>query len=335
MSDPTHDPSTATSDAADAAALEVPRPPEARPAARGPAAALGTFVTGFAMGAADVVPGFSGGTVALVAGIYQRLIANVRQGARALSLLLRLRGRDGVAALAAIEWTFVAALGFGIATAIIALAGILEVQLDAEPVAMSALFLGLVLGATLVAVGELRAPAPRHLVIAVAVAAATFLGLGVGGGTIADPSLVVLFAAGAVAVCAMILPGVSGAFLLVLIGVYQPVLGAVGDGDLVVLAVVGAGCVVGLASFSTLLNWLLAHHHDVVLAALLGLMAGSARVLWPWPSAEGMGDPTLGAPRGEIALPVALALSGALVVIAVGLVTRGMTRRRSANEPTP
>ncbi|MEX1177366.1 MAG: DUF368 domain-containing protein [Nitriliruptor sp.] len=283
----------------------------------------GTFVVGFAMGTADTVPGFSGGTVALVSGIYERLIANVRQGARAASLLVRGQLRETVRALGAIEWVFVVALLSGVLSAIISLASFLEGQLEAAPVRMSAIFLGLVLGATLVAVGELRAPAPRHALIGIAVAAVTFVALGARSSEAGDPSLLFLLVAGAVAICAMILPGVSGSFLLLLLGVYEYVIGAVSARDLAVLGVFAAGCVLGLAIFSTLLNWALREHHDGVLAALLGLMAGSARVLWPWPSATGVGDPTLGAPvAADVPLVAALVVGSAIAVAVFAVVAR-------------
>lgn len=304
----------------------VARPVEALRRPPAVLAPLVTFGVGFGMGTADLVPGFSGGTVALLCGIYQRLVANVRQGAHALSLLARGRVRAAVGAVGRIEWSFVLALLAGILTAVLTLAQLLESRLEAAPVAMSALFLGLVLGATVVARAELRAPDGRHLVIAVAAAVVTFVGLGFGAGSLDDPGLVVLFLAGAIAICAMILPGVSGSFLLLLVGVYTPVLAAVADRDLLTLAVFGAGCVVGLASFSTLLHWLLRHHHDVVLAALLGLLVGSARVLWPWPSTGGVGDPALGAPTGDVATPAALAIGGAVAVVALGTLARRATR---------
>lgn len=303
---------------ADDAAISA-RPVEADPRTgpRLPLDIIGTYVVGFAMGTADTVPGFSGGTVALVAGIYERLVANIRQGARALSLLARARLGDGVRALGAVEWGFLVALLAGVLSAIVALASFLEHQLEVAPVRMSALFLGLVLGATVVAVRELRTPTGRHLAIGVGVAAATFVLLGLRATDAADPTLVFVFLAGSVAVCAMILPGVSGSFLLVLLGVYEYAIGAVSSRDLLVLAVLAAGAVVGLASFSTLLNWLLRRYHDVVLAALIGLMAGSSRVLWPWPSTGGVADPRLGAPVADEAL-VALGLTvGA--ALAVGL----------------
>lgn len=328
------DPAVPDGGAVDAAEVVVEGPPEARRRPRSAVEPLLIAGVGFAMGTADLVPGFSGGTVALVCGIYQRLVANVRQGARALSLLVRFQVAAAVAALRAIEWTFVLALLAGLGTALIALARLLGHLLETAPVAMSALFLGLVVGATVVAFGELRRPAPRHLALGATVAVVAFAGLGIVPGTLDDPSLLVLFLAGAIAVCAMILPGISGSFLLLLVGVYQPVIDALSDRDLVVIGVVGAGCVVGLASFSTLLNWALDRHHDLVLAALLGLMVGSTRVLWPWPSTGGVGDPTLGAPSDPLVLPVALALGGAAAVLVVGTLARRAATRRAAREAT-
>jgi putative membrane protein len=289
----------------------------------------GTFVVGFAMGTADTVPGFSGGTVALVAGIYQRLIANVRQGARAASLLVRGQVREFLRALGVVEWVFVVTLLSGIGSAIVLLASFLERQLEAAPVTMSAVFLGLVIGATLVAVRELRAPRARHLVIGVAVAVVTFVALGFRAAEAGEPSLLFVLLAGSIAICAMILPGVSGSFLLLLLGVYEFVIGAVSGRDLVVLAVFAVGCVLGLAAFSTVLNWALREHHDVVLAGLLGLMAGSARVLWPWPSATGVGDPTLGAPvAGDVPLVAAIVVGGIVAVAVFAAVARRVTAAR-------
>lgn len=308
----------------------VPRAREAslETSPRSPLALLGTYAAGFGMGTADVVPGFSGGTVALVVGIYERLVANVRQGARVLSLLVRGRTTPSWQALRAIEWPFVLALLAGVATAIVVLASALHRLLDEQPVAMSATFLGLVLGAALVASREFRASSWAHPVVGLAVAVATFAGLGLRPAGFDDPGLLLLFAAGAVAICAMILPGVSGAFLLLLFGVYEPVVRAVVERDVLALLVFGIGCVAGLAAFSTLLNWLLRSYHDLVLAALIGLMVGSARVLWPWPADEGVGNPTLGAPEGvEVFLAAALALSAFAVVWMVGLAATAATRR--------
>lgn len=275
------------------------------------------------MGSADIVPGVSGGTIALVFGIYERLVAEVRGGAGAIAALVRLDVRGALDRAKAVDWTFVISLAVGILTAIVALANVLEHLLEDEPVLLSGLFLGLVAGSVVVAAGMLKAPAASHVAVGAVVAVVAFVGLGVKGGTITDPSLLVYVAGGAVAICAMILPGISGSFILLLLGLYDAVIGAVSDRDLLVVGAVGLGAVVGLAAFSTLLNWLLEHHHDVVLAALIGLMAGSMRVLWPWPAGEdGVGDTGLQAPDGDVVGVVLLVVVGAVVVLAVAALGR-------------
>ena len=285
------------------------------------------LATGFAMGSADIVPGVSGGTIALVLGIYDRLVGAVRQGTRGLAALLRGRPRDAWRALVAVDWGFLLVLLGGIATAVVLLAGLLERLLEEQPVLLSAAFLGLVAGSVVVAADEVRAPTPRVWAIGTVTAVATFLLLGLRAGTLEDPSLVVLAAGGALAICAMILPGVSGSFLLLLVGLYEVVLSAVDDRDLVTIAAVGVGAVAGLALFSTLLHWLLDHHRDTVMAALLGLMVGSLRVLWPWPSGEeGVGDTRLGAPDDQVISATLLALAAALLVVAVARLARRIAR---------
>ncbi|HSK25256.1 MAG TPA: DUF368 domain-containing protein [Egicoccus sp.] len=310
----------------------VPRPPEAGPATapRRPLDLLGTAAVGVGMGTADLVPGFSGGTVALITGIYPRLIANVRQGARSLSLLVRGQARAALAALAAIEWGFVASLLLGILGAVFALATLMSHLLETRPVQMEAVFLGLIVGATVLAWRELRRPAPIHALVVLAVGALFFVLLGWRSGAVTDPSLAVFLVAGMVAICAMILPGISGSFLLLMLGMYTAVIDAVSDRDLVVIAVFGIGTVVGLAAFSTLLNWLLTHYHDLVLASMIGLMVGSVRVLWPWPPdpKEGVGDVRLHAPvADEWPVALGLAVGACLAVLAVGAVAKRIADR--------
>lgn len=284
------------------------------------------LATGFAMGSADIVPGVSGGTIALVLGIYDRLVGSIRQGTRGLAALLRGRPRAAWRALLAVDWGFLVVLLVGIGTAVVVLAGVLERLLEEQPVLLSAAFLGLVAGSVVVSSVEVSRPSPRVWAIGGVSAVATFLLLGLRVGSLQDPAAVVLVAGGALAICAMILPGVSGSFLLLLVGLYDAVLSAVDDRDLVTVALVGAGAVVGLALFSTLLHWLLDHHRDTVMAALLGLMVGSLRVLWPWPAGpEGVGDTRLGAPDGQVLASVLLFLGAAALVVLVARVARRAT----------
>ncbi len=298
----------------------------------GPApSSLRVFGTGLVMGAADVVPGFSGGTVALVGGIYPRLVRSIRDNAHVLVVILRLRWREIPTAIRAVPWRFVLALLSGVMLAVFTLASALERLLATQPIVMSALFLGLVLGAALVARRELHAPDVRLLPLVAMSAVVTFLVLGASPGTLTAPSPLVIALGGAIAVCATVLPGVSGSFLLLLMGLYAPIIAAVSNRDLVTLGFLAGGIVVGLASFSTLLDWLLQRHHDRVLAVLIGLMVGSVRVLWPWPAGSGVGDPALGAPDGQLLAAAVAGLGGFAAVVAVGaLLERADAVSRSA-----
>ena len=311
--------------------LIVERPIEAMAPMRRPSALVGTFVTGGVMGAAEVVPGFSGGTVALVAGIYERLVANIRQGARTLSLLMRARPRDAWHALLLIDWLFIAVLGVGMMGVLFTLAGPMSELLETRPVEMSAVFLGLVLGAAVVAGRRLRQGRGWHFLVVVIAAVVSFIGLGFSPGTIEEPNLLLIMLGGALAISAWILPGVSGSFLLLVLGLYPTIIGAAADRDLGILIVFGIGTVLGLAAFSTFLNWLLARAHDVVLSALIGLMVGSVRVLWPWPSEAGVGGSAeLGAPVGsEAFLAAALALTAFALVYMGGLSASAFQRYRA------
>ena len=278
---------------------------------------------GFAMGAADIVPGVSGGTIALVVGIYDRLIGNIRLGARALRQLITADMSGFRTTFREIEWVWLLSLLAGILLAVLLLASLLESLLDEQPIEMSALFLGLVVGTICVAWHMLTRIDGVAIALIVGVGALMFLLLGLRSDTdvaedaaeVVTEPLWVFFGAGAIAICAMILPGISGSFILVLLGMYTEVLGAVNDRDFAALGALALGCVVGLALFSTLLNWLLHEYHNWVIAAMLGLMIGSTRVLWPWPG--GTQTTTLAAPSGDIAVPVLLALAGCVAVVAV------------------
>ena len=279
------------------------------------------------MGAADIVPGVSGGTVALVLGIYDRLINNVRLGARGLKQLLTGDISSFKETLVRIEWVWLISLLVGIFVAVAALSSVLEQLLDDEPVKMSALFIGLVVGTIYVAIRMLDRIDATTVAIMLGVGVALFLLLGLKSDTVvADDaaevvtrSPLIFFLVGAIAICAMILPGISGSFLLVMMGMYTEVLGAVKDRDVVSLGAFVVGAVLGLALFSTLLHWLLDRYHNWVIAAMVGLMLGSTRVLWPWPN--GTNTTMLSAPADDVAFPLLLAAIGVVVVIAVEMLS--------------
>ncbi len=270
---------------------------------------------GFLMGSADVVPGVSGGTIALVLGIYERLIHAIRTGAGALGALVRGRFADALGRAKEVEWRFLVPLLAGIGLAIVSLAALIEHFLDEEPTNTAAVFLGLVAASIVVAWQLIKDWTGPRLATAATVAVAAFLILGLRSEELTDPTTALFFGAGAIAIVAMILPGISGSFILLMLGMYEAVLAAVNDRDLVVIAVFGFGAVVGLALFSTLLDRMLRDHHDTMMAGLIGLMAGSLRVLWPWP--DGTDTANLGSPTDPVA-PVLLAIAGFAVVMVIG-----------------
>ncbi|RRJ85087.1 DUF368 domain-containing protein [Aestuariirhabdus litorea] len=237
------------------------------------------FAKGMTMGAADVVPGVSGGTMALITGVYDRLLESLsRIDGHAVGLLLKGRVVD---LWRHVDGTFLVTLFGGVLLSILSLARLITHLLQAYPVLVWSFFFGLILISALYVGRSLDRWTPTAggmLLLGAAFAwmitAAHPLQL--------QPDTPTLFIAGAIAVCAMILPGISGSFILLLMGLYAPVLTAINSFDLAVLATVAAGCVVGLLSFSRVLNWLLHHHHRATLAFLCGLMLGSLNKVWPW-----------------------------------------------------
>ncbi len=288
---------------------------------------LAQFVRGFAMGASDVVPGVSGGTVALILGIYNGLITAIGRGSKALGRLLKGDIGGFVDGLKSVDWLFLMPLLAGIGSAVLILSGIIESALMNHAEAMAGLFFGLVVGSMVVARALLKEPNSTHALIALAVGVVLFFLLGFQSGPTSDPGPFLLVLAGALAICAMILPGISGSFILLMIGMYAVVLNAVDERIISEIALVGLGAIIGLGLFSSLLNHLLDNYHDTVMAVLLGLMLGSLRVLWPWPNGVGIvghGDvetiPGTGLelPNGAPwVLPIVLGIAAAIVVIAV------------------
>lgn len=240
---------------------------------------LGIFLRGMAMGAADLVPGVSGGTVALITGIYDDLLQSISAVSLGLVGTWEKEGSQGI--WKALNAPFLIALAAGIGTSIVALSGLLHHLLEHHKAALFAFFFGLV-AASIPLVG--REITQRNATIAALFIAGAVITFGVGSlpPLQVEPSLMYLFACGAVAACAMILPGISGSFILLLLGVYSVVISALKELDLVVIATVGTGAVSGLLGFSKGLKALLARARNQVLAMLTGLLLGSLQALWPW-----------------------------------------------------
>jgi putative membrane protein len=292
-----------------------------------PASTVAHGLQGMLMGAADVIPGVSGGTVALILGIYERLIDSIHQVASALGSFLRGDRRTAADHWRRADFGLVIPLGVGIVVALGIGSVVLPGLIEHYPVITSAVFFGLIAGALPIPWRRISDRRGAHVGLAVAGAVVAFLLAGLTPSTVNDPALPVVFGSAAVAICAMILPGVSGAYLLLIMGMYEPTLEAAGNLDLLYLAVFGAGAITGLALFSKLLAWLLDAHEDATMAVLVGLMAGSLRRLWPWQSEEGV----LHAPGdgGEVVLAVVCALIGLAAVTALAMVGDRAERSRS------
>ncbi len=285
------------------------------------------FLQGIFMGTADVVPGVSGGTIALLLGIYKRLIATLQDAAALLGALLRGQKSDIWDRLRGFEWGFVVPLGMGIVASIAVLAAVIDELLTSEPEAMAGLFFGLVGASVILAWQMVSKPGVLLGVVALGVGGLFFWLLGLQSAPVANPAVLVLFGSGIVAVCAMLLPGISGSFILLILGVYPAAIAAVDDwvwGDLAALV---AGAVLGLVLFSNLIGRLLHKWHDPTLAVMVGLLLGSLRVLWPWPNgvgvisrdaAEAVDGTGLGwASVADLWLPTVLALAAFVLVVAL------------------
>jgi len=237
------------------------------------------FLKGLAMGAADVVPGVSGGTIAFITGIYDDLLSAINS----INLnTLKILRKEGIkAAWKEINGAFLLPLFLGIATSFVTLASLFKTLLKNYPHLLWAFFFGLIVASVYV-VGRMLKVWNAKAILGVIVGTVVSFWLTTlepGGGS---DALWFVFIAGAIAICAMILPGISGSFILLLLGVYSAMLDAVSGMDLLFIATLGGGAVIGLLSFSRVLKWTLDNYHDVTVSVLIGFLIGSLNKIWPW-----------------------------------------------------
>jgi putative membrane protein len=268
---------------------------------------LRLFFTGFAMGAADIVPGVSGGTMAFILGIYETLIDAIKSfDLTAIRLALGLKFK---ALFEHIPFGFLIALGLGILAAIVTLSNLLGTALENEPALVFSFFGGLVL-ASIVAIGVKLKWTVATIISLVIGTVFAYVLVGLNPLQNVDHTPVVLFFSGTVAIMAMILPGISGSFILLILGQYAFVLNAVRTFDIVSIGSLALGCVVGIVLFSRVLSWLLHHYEQITIAALVGFMVGSLRKIWIEATASGATDfATM-----EILIAIALIVCGFILV---------------------
>ncbi|MBV7296143.1 DUF368 domain-containing protein [Corynebacterium sp. TAE3-ERU12] len=283
------------------------------PAATPPAVAA-NLVRGALIGIAESIPGVSGGTLALITGIYERLIASATALTRLPKAILGGQAKEG---MRAVDWRMLIPLGLGMVAIVFTIAGTMESFVTDHPVASKSLFFGMI--AVSVAIpfleirpGELNSKKDRNKAILISVffAVAMLIVTAIPKSELTNPPLWVVFPAAMVAICALVLPGVSGSFFLLVIGLYAPTMSAVDDLNLAYLLTFAAGAATGLVLFVRLLERLLETHHAMTLAAMSGLLLGSLRALWPWQ--DGTGGAL--APGSDWPMALLLALVGAIVV---------------------
>lgn len=297
---------------------------------------LGIILRGFLMGASDVVPGVSGGTMAFILGIYEELIDAIKSiDLTFIKLILTFKFKE---ALNIVPWKFLASVFIGILLAIFSLARVLEWLLENKPVLLWSFFFGLVVASIIMVARRI----PRWTALTISLSLVVALGAYWLVGLVPTETPTdwwFIFLSGVIAICAMILPGISGSFILVLLGKYQYILGAVNNRDFLTLGIFAIGAAIGITSFAQLLSWLFKKHHNLTIAMLAGLMLGSLRKIWPWKETLAFMTDRHGTqvPIEQInVLPVAF---NAEVASAIGLAVLGFaivfTIERLANRQTP
>lgn len=231
------------------------------------------------MGAADIVPGVSGGSIALITGIYEKLLDSIKSiDKTALQLLLKGKFTE---LWKHVNGGFLLTLFGGILTSIFTLSKLITFLMNEHPIPLWSFFCGLIIISAIIILRDIKR---WTLGIVLALIIGTVIAYGVTSlpPTTTPEATWFVFVAGAIAICAMILPGISGSFLLLILGQYERVLAAVSEKDIITLAVFAIGCIVGLLSFSRLISWLLKNYHAITIGVLSGFMLGSINKIWPW-----------------------------------------------------
>lgn len=238
-----------------------------------------TYLKGMAMGAADVVPGVSGGSIALIAGIYEKLLDSIN--AIDLEAFHLLRKGEIKTLWLKVNGSFLLALLLGIFTSILTLANLITYLIKTNPIPVWSFFCGLIIISALIILRDVKKwNILAIFALPVGIAIAYWI-TGMAPGS-SDNNLLFIFGAGMIAICAMILPGISGSFLLLVMGKYEYILNALVEKDLLTLGVFALGCAVGILAASRAISWLLKHYPAITISILSGFMLGSINKLWPW-----------------------------------------------------
>jgi putative membrane protein len=235
---------------------------------------------GMAMGAADVVPGVSGGTIAFISGIYEELLNSISSFNFSLINVFKNEGFKSV--WIKVNGNFLVSLFVGILISVLSLAKLIESMLENHPIVIWSFFFGLVLASIIYIGKQITKWTKGSFLCLILGATLAFYITTLNPMVSANSSPWFLFIAGMIAICAMILPGISGSFILVLLGAYKPVLNALNTKDFVSIIIFLVGAILGLLSFSRILKWLFSTYKNYTLATLTGFIIGSLNKIWPW-----------------------------------------------------
>ena len=240
---------------------------------------LAVVIKGMGMGAADVVPGVSGGTIAFISGIYEELIDSIKSiNLKTLKLLFTFRFKEFATA---INFKFLLCIVSGIGISILSIANLLKYLLETQPILIWSFFFGLIAASTILIGRKIKSKNIGNLfAIAIGAAIAFYVTSSTPAETPDDWWFI--FLSGAIAICAMILPGISGAFILLLLGKYHFIISALSDIKISIIAIFVCGAATGIIAFSNILSWLLKKYHNLTIATLTGFMFGSLNKVWPW-----------------------------------------------------
>ncbi|TXE14510.1 DUF368 domain-containing protein [Algoriphagus aquimarinus] len=238
-----------------------------------------TYLKGMGMGAADIVPGVSGGSIALITGIYEELLRSINSfNGDSLKLLLKFEFK---AFFTAVNGAFLLSLFLGIMTSIFSLSKLITYLMAEHPIPLWSFFCGLILISAFLILKDIK-EWNLGVIIALIIGTVSAYFITELPPTSSPDALWFTFVAGAIAICAMILPGISGSFILLILGKYEPVINAVSERDFATLGIFALGCIVGLLSFSRVISWLLKRFYAITIGILSGFMLGSINKLWPW-----------------------------------------------------
>ncbi|MDN5704688.1 MAG: DUF368 domain-containing protein [Yaniella sp.] len=291
---------------------------------------IGNFIRGALIGVVETIPGISGGTVALVVGIYHELIESASALIRWALSLVRGRRAEAREYWGNISWRLLIPLGIGMVVAVFTVAGPVVNLVETYPAQMRSIFFGMVAASVLVPLLMVRDDVSyrrkqlgiKHLIFFIVAAIVSFIVLSLPATLSLEPHWYIIMPAAAIAVSALVLPGLSGSLVLLTVGLYEPTLRAVEALDLGYIAVFGAGLVLGAVVIVQLLKWLLDHHHSTTLLVLSGVMLGALRALWPYQTEDGALQPI----GDTLGLDVLLAIIGAVVVLILIWADRKMSR---------